>query len=389
MFLIDNPYASDFLIDTIKNNQFEIIATQSAKNLINGNSLNWIEEKNAIESLLNNPKTPLYTNSENSIAWIAQNLKNTSLPKKINIFKDKFQFRELIKDLYPDFYYQKIKPEKIQSFKPEQKHYPFVIKPSVGFFSLGVHIIRNEKEWKSFQKAFDYKAWENMYPQEVLNTSDFIIEEYILGEEYAIDSYFDDEGNIVILNILHHRFSSQDDTGDRIYATSKDIILKNLSGMENFLQKIGNKVGLKNFPLHTEVRIDERGNIHPIEINPLRFGGWCTTGDLSYYAFGFNSYAYYSKKEKPDWKQIFRSKEDKIYSIVVLNNNSGIPEEQISSFDYDLLANDFENLLVMRKSDYKKYKVFGFVFAETSLENEEELNKILNSDLKKYISITQ
>ncbi len=385
MFLIDKPYASDFLINTIKNNQFDVIATQAAKNLIKGNSLSWLGEKEAIERLLSNPKVPLYTNSENSIAWIAQNLKNTSLPRKINIFKDKFQFRELIKDLYPDFYFQKIKPEKIQTFSPEQKHYPFVIKPSVGFFSLGVHIIQNEKEWKNFQKVFDYSSWENIYPQEVLNTADFIIEEYIWGEEFAIDSYFDDEGKIVVLNILHHRFSSQDDTGDRVYSTSKEIILSNLEPIEHFLQKIGNKAGLKNFPMHTEVRIDEQGKIHPIEINPLRFGGWCTTGDLSYYAFGFNSYEYYTKKKKPDWKQIFQSKNDKLYSIIVLNNNSGIFEEQINDFDYNLLANDFENALVMRKTDYKKYKVFGFVFAETSLKNEKELDNILKSDLKKYI----
>ncbi len=385
MFLIDSPYVSDFLINTIKNSQFDVIATQEAKNLIKGNSLSWLDEKEAVERLLSNPKIPLYTNSENSIAWIAQKLKNTSLPRKINIFKDKFQFRELIKDLYPDFYFQKIKPEKIQTFSPEQKHYPFVIKPSVGFFSLGVHIIQNENEWKNFQKAFDYSSWENIYPPEVLNTADFIIEEYIGGEEFAIDSYFDDEGKIIVLNILHHRFSSSSDTGDRVYSTSKEIILSNLEPIERFLQKIGNKAGLKNFPMHTEVRIDEQGKIHPIEINPLRFGGWCTTGDLSYYAFGFNSYEYYIKKKKPDWKKIFQSKKDKIYSIIVLNNNSGISEEQINDFDYNLLANDFENALVMRKTDYKKYKVFGFVFAETSRKNEKELDNILKSDLKKYI----
>jgi hypothetical protein len=260
-----------------------------------------------------------------------------------------------------------------------------VIKPSVGFFSLGVHIIHNQENWICAQKELNYKSLQNIYPKEVLNTADFIIEEYISGEEYAIDSYFDDNGKIVILNILHHRFSSGSDTSDRVYSTSKNIILNNKEKIKGFLQKIGNKADLKNFPLHTEIRIDDKGKIHPIEINPLRFGGWCTTGDLSNYAFGFNSYEYYTKKLKPDWNKIFADKEDKIYSIIVLNNSSGITESQIKGFDYDLLAADFENALVMRRTDYKKYLVFGFVFAETSPENEDELNRILVSDLKKYI----
>ncbi len=50
------------------------------------------------------------------------------------------------------------------------------------------------------------------------------------------------------------------------------------------------------------------------------------------------------------------------------------------------LGKDFENPLVIRKMDVVKYSVFGFVFAETSPENQQELNNILVSDLRKYIS---
>ena len=70
----------------------------------------------------------------------------------------------------------------------------------------------------------------------------------------------------------------------------------------------------------------------------------------------------------------------------MLNNNSGYAPGQIESFDYDLLEKDFENPLLIRKMDVAKYSVFGFVFAETSQANEEELNNILVSDLRKYIS---
>ena len=65
MILIDNPYISDFLIKTIKENNFEIIATNEAKSLINDDSMNWISELEAKNKLLNNPNPLVYTNSEN------------------------------------------------------------------------------------------------------------------------------------------------------------------------------------------------------------------------------------------------------------------------------------------------------------------------------------
>ena len=78
--------------------------------------------------------------------------------------------------------------------------------------------------------------------------------------------------------------------------------------------------------------------------------------------------------------------ENKIYSIVVLNNNSGFTASKITYFDYDMLLLDFENVLNMRKLDIQEYPVFGFMFTETSIDNEEELINILTSPLKKYIS---
>jgi hypothetical protein len=55
--------------------------------------------------------------------------------------------------------------------------------------------------------------------------------------------------------------------------------LKSIKLILNILSKIGKELHLKNFPAHAEVRIDEN-KIIPIEVNPLRFGGFCTTADL-------------------------------------------------------------------------------------------------------------
>ncbi|MCP3675252.1 MAG: ATP-grasp domain-containing protein [Gammaproteobacteria bacterium] len=32
---------------------------------------------------------------------------------------------------------------------------------------------------------------------------------------------------------------------------------------------------------HDELRGDDKGTILPIEVNPMRFGGWCTSADIT------------------------------------------------------------------------------------------------------------
>jgi hypothetical protein len=387
MFLLEKPYASDFLIKTIRENKYKVVATPEAMELLNDKTLSWISEDDAARELKEKPETPLYTNSENALAWVADHLQGSEVARQSQLFKDKFRFRELIKDLYPNFLFRTVALNEIQQLNIEEGTFPFVIKPSVGFFSIGVHVVKDGDDWENAKKELDINRLENLYPQNVLDTSTFIIEEYIEGEEYAIDCYFNQKGEVVILNILHHKFSSGADTSDRVYSTSKKIILQHKEDFGKFLQKIGKKAKLKNFPAHVEVRINERGEINPIEINPGRYGGWCTTADLLGLAFGYNSYEYYQENDKPDWDKIFKGNEEKKYSIIVLNNNSGYESEEIEHFDYELLGRDFEKPIEIRKLDPGKFSVFGFVFVETSPGFEEELDRILVSDLRKYITL--
>ncbi len=386
MILIDYPYVSDFLLATIKKNNYKVISTPSSRKLLQDDSLAWVSEEEAVKMLKARPDTPLYSNSENALEWIAEHLGDSELSGHARLFKDKVRFRELIKESYPNFQFRKVGLQEIQLLDAGELTFPFVIKPSVGFFSIGVHVVRTLQEWKAAKNDLTFEKLQTIYPPGVLNTSSFIIEEYVEGEEYAIDCYFDMKGEVVILNILHHKFSSGRDTSDRVYSTSKEIILKLRNSFEAFLVSIGRKAGLKNFPAHVEVRIDSSGKVFPIEINPLRFGGWCTTADLLGIALGYNSYDYFLQNKKPDWEKIFDGNEKKKFSIIVLNNNSGFTPAEIDHFNYELLSDDFENPLLIRKLDVGKYSIFGFLFADTSPANEEELNRILVSDLRKYIT---
>jgi hypothetical protein len=385
MFLIDKPFVSDFLVETIKDNNYKIIATKVAKELVNDDSLAWIEEEEAIDLLKNNPEISLYSNSENALAWIDQYYGESELSSQLQVLKNKVKFRELIKGLFPDFYFKQISIEEIQRLSDDELRFPFVIKPAVGFFSIGVHIVENQKDWIKAKSELQPDKLKSIFPENVLNTSTFIIEEFIRGEEYAIDYYYDNNGDAVLLNVLHHLFSSGTDTSDRVYSTSKEIIEKYKIDLEYFLGKIGKELHLKNFPAHAEVRIDENGKIVPIEVNPLRFGGFCTTADLLGVTLGFNEYKCFCENKKPDWDTLFKGKETKIFSVIILDNNSGIIPSNIVRFNYLDLAKDFEKPILIRELDINKYPVFGFAFIESAASNKKELNDILTSDLRKYI----
>jgi hypothetical protein len=125
----------------------------------------------------------------------------------------------------------------------------------------------------------------------------------------------------------------------------------------------------------------------PIEVNPMRFGGWCTTADMTYLAYGFNPYEAYYHERKPDWKRILRDKTDQLFSIIVLDNSTGFSEKTITGFHYDKLLARFEKPLELRKINYKQHSVFGFLFTETSFDHRDELDYILNSDLREFVTV--
>jgi len=387
MIILDKPYVSDYLKNTATDYQFPVLANEYSKHLKLDSKTSLFSDEEAIRYFKTTPNARIYTNSENAIEWIMKHLPNTDLPKTINQFKNKFAFRKLTEKLFPDVFYLSLKPEDLDNLKVEELPKPFVIKPAVGFFSLAVYSVQNNEEWPRIKEKLkgELKEAALFFPSEVLDSTELIIEGYIQGVEFAFDAYYDENGNPTILNILKHEFATVDDVSDRVYITSKSIMETFLSPFTDFLIALGDLVELRNFPLHVEVRMDDKGNLVPIEVNPLRFGGFCTTADLTPYAWGFNPYAAFFQNHKPDWKTILKDKAGKLFGLIVLDNSTGLKAEEIKSFDYQKLLKKFEKPLELRALDYHEYPLFGFVFTETREENFEELAAILQSDLTEFV----
>lgn len=386
MFLIDEPYVSDFFKATVKNNSIPVINTDRAGKMKPHTGTKLIPEGAAIEAA-EVLQPMIYTTSENAIGWIDENLGFTGLPEKISLFKDKLKFRKLTAPIFPDFFYQGVPFSKLRDVEVEKLQFPFIIKPAVGFFSMGVNLVTAADEWDGIVDKIEAEMREvqGLYPGSVLDTEMFIIEECITGDEFAVDAYFNDEGRAVVVGILEHTFASDADVSDRVYSTSKAIIEANIDEFTAFLDSIGSVADVCNFPVHLELRRRADGKLLPIEVNPMRFGGWCTTADMAALAYGFNPYLYYYNQRRPDWPVLLDGMDGRVFSIVVLDNSTGLQAEEIKAFNYDHLLERFEKSLELRKIDYSSYPVFGFLFTETREGDSSELDYILGSDLREFV----
>ncbi|OEF95696.1 ATP-grasp domain-containing protein [Desulfuribacillus alkaliarsenatis] len=390
MIILDKPYVSKFLQDTIKRLNIPVLKNDAVEELKLSEEIPYLTDEQFVEKYKEDSGKLLYCNSENPINWIANNLAFTRLPAIIQQFKDKVQFRKMLEPMYPEFYYKKVRFDELEALDVSEMKFPFIIKPSVGFFSMGVYKVVSRKAWVHVNKQLqiDALAMAYKYPPEVVDANKLIIEENIDGDEFAIDVYYDRNGNPVILNVLEHIFSSGEDVSDRVYITSKNIIEKHYDRLIEFFEQMGQAFSVNNFPMHVEVRIDRHDNILPIEVNPMRFAGWCTT-DLAQHAYGINVYEYYFMQKKPDWKHILKDKAGKVYSIVVADVPKDINIDSIKGFEFELFKKHFQNPLEIRKVDYSKHGVFAFLFAETDEQNMDEIEYIVKSDLKEYILFQQ
>ncbi len=384
MFIFDHPYISDVAANFLKESGAPVLANDFVKRHV-PEAANMLTEQEALELLNRQENRWIYSNSENVIGWITEKLgRGSTVAKNIELFKNKHTFREATAGLFPEITYKPVSASGLAGITFASIGKPFIVKPVVGFISAGVYRVKNEAGWQDIRKDLleNTRAVADCFPDEVLNSQNFLIESIIEGEEYAIDAYFDDRGQPVILDILHHRFRDEDDMSDRLYVTSARIIRELHGPLESFLTKIGDLGDFRGMPLHLEVRIDEKGTVLPIEINPLRFAGWCTT-DIAWYGHGINIYDYFYKRKKPDWDTILSRDSGASHAVAVIERPNRVEEDHF--FDYGKMAAEFSAVHAMRQVNYRKFPLFGFLFLEVSDKKKQELDKLLSLDPQQYV----
>ena len=384
MFVLDYPYVSRFLLDTIRELGLPVLDTKNGRTLSDGADLRFIDEVEFSARL--GLGTRLYTNSENGLEHILRCRCNEDLARQIDVCKDKALFRETVAPLHPGYRFLRAPVDGLADLDVSGFDCPFIVKPARGFFSLGVHVVEDHAQWPGVVQAIldEREAMNAEYPEGVVDAGEFLVEAGIDGEEYAIDVYFDGDGAPVITNILHHHFMSGDDVSDRLYYTSSRIMRERLGSFSEYAARLGEACGLRDFPIHLEVRVTEDGDILPIEANPLRFAGWCVA-DLTRHAWGFNPYVYYFKGLSPDWDAILGEREGDVTAMTIADVPPGTDRDGIAGFDFDGFQSIFDNVLELRKIDYHAYPVFAFCFARMDEPGVDRLKSVLKEDFSRFV----
>jgi len=364
-----------------------VIQTSYAAEVLTGYRIQFISQKDAMDSLRDDPERRIFTNSENALEWILSRFPDSQLSRTIASVKDKVQFRKQLEQMHPDYFYHGSVYGDLASIDPDRIPFPIILKPAVGFFSLGVQRVEDKSQWAQVLKDLEKQrqSYAGIYPPGVLNQERFTLEAVIPGEEFAVDCYFDARGEVVILNMMKHWFASETDMNDRVYITSTAVMEQYLSPVEDYLNRLGQRFNLKHFQAHIELRITGK-EVAPIEVNPLRFGGWCSTADLAWYAWGMDLYHALAEEVRPVWETLIQREPGYTYALIVLNNSTGFSGNEIASFDYEALLKDVSEPLELRRTDFKTYPLFGFLMCRVPADDHRQLEHLLHSTLREYIT---
>lgn len=393
MFVVEQPFASDFFFRSLEKLQAPVLRGAAVEefNVANRN-LNLVSDKEFVEYYRKIPE-PLYCNSENGLSRVATLLPDAPFVRLAELFKNKAKFRQAVAPLYPNFAFREVDLTELQALRYEDLPRRFVIKPSVGFLSVGVRFVESSEDWERVRAEIlrESAAGSADFPREVVDLTRYLIEETIDGEEIAVDAYLDAQGQAVVLNVLRHPFASATDVRDRIYTTSKKFVRRLLPTLETTLAQIGATVvdALDTtldvaFPLHAEFRVAADGSLVPIEINPGRFAGWHTT-ELAFYAYGVDLYETLTRGLRPDWNRILADAEtdDAVSYFAIFETPQALDANADAAFDYDALSQVFSTLFELRQIDWCRRPLAAIAFAQTT--DSQELNRVLTLDVERFV----
>ena len=153
--------------------------------------------------------------------------------------------------------------------------FPVIVKPRDNSGSRGVKLCNNKEELTESIK----EALENSKLNSVL------VEEFIKGQEYSIESLHHDGKNEVI-QFTEKKTTEFPYNVELGHIQPANISNENKQKIREIIEKIGRVLNFVNCPSHTELKINERG-IFVIETSP-RLGGDYITSTLTPLSTGVN-----------------------------------------------------------------------------------------------------
>lgn len=196
MIILDKPYVSTLLSSTLQRLGTPVLKIGDVQ-IPEEEKLDLLEETLFFEQL-EKSSAPLLFNSENGLAMLMNYLPESKFAEWTSLFKNKAEFRRRMTKIYPSFYFREVSIQDLYEIPLESIPFPIIIKPVIGYSSVGVYRIDCIEDWHHTVEKLkvDINDSASAYPTDVIDSQTVILEELIQGDEYAIDAYFTKEENL-------------------------------------------------------------------------------------------------------------------------------------------------------------------------------------------------
>jgi ATP-grasp domain len=319
--------------------------------------------------------------SEAALEIVVSRIEDPARKNAIEVLKNKYTFRKMLNVIYPDYQYQFIKFQDIVDLKITQKS---VIKPVKGVFGTAVRIIDRDTDLPNLAMELQAELSKNVdiFSESVLSKSDFIVEQYLEGEEYAVDMFYNNMGVPCIVNIYHHPMPKNQAYLHMIYYSSQEVFDDIYAKAKYFFIELNQVLDVTNIPMHGEFKFDG-DRLMPIEINTLRFGGM-GLGNLVFHTLKVNPYTYFLNDIEPDWQTIWQDNSVDLFAFFIAYNgiNSNANNTQPNR---ERLKQKFTKILLERTFDHQNQLAFGIYCLKETKQNISTLLEIEFDDFFELI----
>lgn len=313
--------------------------------------------------------------TETVLDEVLRHLDDQKKNEYISNLKHKVQCRRMLTSIFPDFFFREIPITELSNLQLDRSERYFV-KPIKGYWGSAAYPIDYNTDLAVLQEEIEKQLMKrtSIFSDKVVAKDRLIVEEYIDGEEYAVDMFFDEKGEPVITNICHHPIPKRPEYLHTVYYTNRIIFNDLYPKFQSFFTQLNKVLQAECIPIHGEFKL-HKGKLTPIELNPLRFGS-DGFADLSYHAFGFNPFLCFAENKSPNWEELWQGREEKVYAFYLGYNGTDLDTTQYRP-DFRNFRRLFSNILADMAMNYQSSLAFAVMYIEeNSLEKIHELLEI-------------
>jgi hypothetical protein len=325
--------------------------------------------------------------TETVLDAVLHNLDDLEKKELVSQLKNKVTCRQMLTSIFPDFFFREIPLHDLPKLELDP-HEKYFVKPIKGYWGSAAFPLDGQTDRVALMHEIEAQLTKrtNIFSEQVVAKDRLIVEEFLEGEEYAVDMFFNEAGEPVITNICHHPLPKKLDYLHVVYYTSYAVYQDLYPKFIEFFKVLNRSLHARAIPIHGEFKL-HKGKLTPIELNPMRFGS-DGFADLSFHAFGFNPFQCFAENCAPDWESLWKGREQKIFAFYLGYNGSDLDTGHYRP-DYRNFRRLFSNILADMAMNYQDTLAFSIMYIEeNSLERIHELLEVeFNEyfvDLKQY-----